>query len=79
MLIRHQLARFLFLDQADRTRWRVLPLTFDYSAVLLPCRDSHNNDLTELPPGIFDSLSLLDFLYVLSSFSVGAKASIARS
>ena len=31
---------------------------------LLPCRSLFNNDLTELPPGIFDSLSLLTFLCV---------------
>ena len=31
---------------------------------LVPCRDLFNNDLTALPPGIFDSLSLLMFLCV---------------
>ena len=31
---------------------------------LLPCRDLFNNDLTELLPGIFNPLPLLEFLYV---------------
>ena len=31
---------------------------------LVPCRDLFNNDLTALPPGVFDSLSLLTFLCV---------------
>ena len=31
---------------------------------LVPCRDIFDNDLTELPLGIFDSLPLLTFLYV---------------
>ena len=30
------------------------------------CRPLNENDLTELPVGIFDSLSLLNFLYVLA-------------
>ena len=33
---------------------------------LVPFRDIGFNDLTELPPGIFDSLALLEELYVLS-------------
>ena len=33
---------------------------------LVAFRTLFNNDLTELPPGIFDSLASLKFLYVLS-------------
>ena len=32
----------------------------------LSCRPLNENDLTELPVGIFDSLPLLNFLYVLA-------------
>ena len=35
-------------------------------SLLVAFRDLAPNDLTELPPGIFDSLASLTFLYVLS-------------
>ena len=43
---------------------------------LVAFRDIDSNELTELPPGIFDSLALLTELYVLS---LVAKTSFARS
>ena len=35
-------------------------------SLLVAFRDLQSNDLTELPPGIFDSLASLTFLYVVS-------------
>ena len=39
--------------------------TFRFHLLLLSFRLADDNDLTELPPGIFDSLTLLEDLYVL--------------
>ena len=38
---------------------------FRFYSLLLSFRNVGNDGLTELPPGVFDSLALLGFLYVL--------------
>ena len=51
----------------ERAKWRVtmsLSSTVENFHSLVSYRDLFNNDLTALPPGVFDSLSLLTFLYV---------------
>ena len=46
---------------------------------LLACRDIRANDLTELPPGVFDSLALLEELYVFSFFFFVVETSFVPS